>query len=121
VEEVKVEGLKRKYLAPRGFLDRTFPEDDGRMRVIAPLDPLIWDRALVQHLWAFEYIWEVYKPRAKRRWGYYVCPLLHRGRLVGRFEGHRDGGGVVVDQVWKRDGFDDQAFALTIERLSATQ
>lgn len=122
-EVVQVAGLERKYLAPKGFLDRTYPEDDGRMRVIGPLDPLIWDRALVQHVWDFEYVWEVYKPAAKRRWGYYVCPLLHEGRLVGRFEARRDGTGVVVDNLWPEAGatIDEAAFAATIERLAASQ
>ncbi|MCO4834815.1 MAG: winged helix DNA-binding domain-containing protein, partial [Acidimicrobiaceae bacterium] len=45
-----------------------FPDDDGRMRILGPLDPLIWDRKLVQHIFSFEYIWEVYKPVEQRRW-----------------------------------------------------
>ena len=84
---------------------------------------MIWDRALVEHVWGFEYVWEVYKPKAKRRWGYYVCPLLHRGQLVGRFEAHREDGGVVVDTVWPEvpGSIDDAAFADAIERLAAAQ
>jgi uncharacterized protein YcaQ len=53
---------------------------------IAPLDPLIWDRRLLRQLWDFDYIWEVYVPEPKRRWGYYVLPILFADRLVGRFE-----------------------------------
>src|SRR5262245_4656775 len=44
---------------------------------LAPLDPLVWDRDLLERLWGFEYRWEVYVPAPKRRWGYYVLPLLY--------------------------------------------
>ena len=53
---------------------------------IAPLDPLAWDRRLLRDLWHFDYLWEVYVPQAKRRWGYYVLPVLFGDRLVGRIE-----------------------------------
>jgi hypothetical protein len=53
---------------------------------LAPLDPLIWDRRMLRELFGFDYIWEVYLPAAKRRWGYYVLPILFGDRLVGRIE-----------------------------------
>ena len=53
---------------------------------IAPLDPLLWDRNALIPLYAFDYRWEVYTPAAKRRWGYYVLPILFGDRLVGRIE-----------------------------------
>ncbi|HEY5489045.1 MAG TPA: crosslink repair DNA glycosylase YcaQ family protein, partial [Candidatus Limnocylindrales bacterium] len=43
---------------------------------IAPLDPLLWDRGVLVPLYGFDYRWEVYTPAAKRRWGYYVLPIL---------------------------------------------
>jgi len=120
-EFVRVSGAKRVYLAPAGFLERAFPEPDDRMRILGPLDPVLWDRRLVEHAFGFEYIWEVYKPAAKRRWGYYVCPLLHRGQLVGRFEGRATDGEVAVEQLWKEDGkpFDDVAWRDCLERHAA--
>ncbi len=120
LESVQIEGSRRSYLAPKGFLEREYPDDDGRMRVLGPLDPLIWDRDLVRLVWGFEYLWEVYKPKHQRRWGYYVTPLLHEGQLVGRFEGHTEDGRVVVDRVWREDGvaLDDQAFEAAVARLS---
>jgi uncharacterized protein YcaQ len=57
---------------------------------LAPLDPLMWDRSLLGPLWDFDYIWEVYTPAAKRRWGYYVLPLLYGDRIVGRIEPRLD-------------------------------
>ncbi len=117
-ELVRLPGSRRAYLAPAGFLDRSFGEEDGRMRILAPLDPLLWDRKLVQQAFGFEYIWEVYKPASQRRWGYYVCPLLHRGRLVGRFEGRLEAGELVVSQLWKEPGvaFDTRAWRAARER-----
>ena len=53
---------------------------------IAPLDPLMWDRGALGPLYDFDYRWEVYTPAAKRRWGYYVLPILFGDRLVGRIE-----------------------------------
>jgi hypothetical protein len=53
---------------------------------IAPLDPLLWDRGALGPLYDFDYRWEVYTPAAKRRWGYYVLPILFGDRLVGRIE-----------------------------------
>jgi uncharacterized protein YcaQ len=123
LQEVRITGPPRRYYAPAGFLDRTFPDDDGLMRVLGPLDPLIWDRKLVAHIFGFEYVWEVYKPAAERRWGYYVCPLLHHGQLVARFEGRRDGGEVVADNLWREDGaaWDADAWRVCLDRLSSLQ
>ena len=57
---------------------------------LAPLDPFMWDRRLVRDLFGFDYIWEVYVPEPKRRWGYYVLPILFGDQLVGRFEPRLD-------------------------------
>jgi uncharacterized protein YcaQ len=57
---------------------------------IAPLDPLLWDRGALGPLYDFDYRWEVYTPSAKRRWGYYVLPILFGDRLVGRIEPRLD-------------------------------
>jgi len=62
------------------------PTSPPECSFIAPLDPLLWDREALPPLYAFEYRWEVYTPAAKRRWGYYVLPILYGDRLVGRIE-----------------------------------
>ena len=69
---------------------------------LAPLDPLIWDRRLLRELFAFDYIWEVYVPAAKRRYGYYVLPLLFGDRIVGRIEPRLDRrtGNLAIAGIW---------------------
>src|SRR6185295_4492888 len=110
--EVEVEGSPRRFLAPPDFLDRRFPEDDGRLRLLAPLDPLLWDRKLVAQLFDFDYVWEVYKPVEQRRWGWYVHPLLHRGELVGRLEGRVEGKTLAIHKLWGEPGCDLDSAAL---------
>jgi len=75
---------------------------------LAPLDPLAWDRDLLLRLWGFDYRWEVYVPAARRRWGYYVLPLLHGDRFVGRIEPRIDRrtGTLRILGLWWEDGFD---------------
>ena len=99
-----IEDSSRRYLVPADFRERRFPEPDEHMRILAPLDPLLWDRKLVEHIFGFYYVWEVYKPAAQRRWGWYVCPLLHRGRLVGRLEGRVREDVLEIDHVWCEPG-----------------
>ncbi|MBX3271262.1 MAG: YcaQ family DNA glycosylase [Sandaracinaceae bacterium] len=115
--EVLVEGSRRRYLArPPIALPRGAP--DERLRILGPLDPLVWDRDLVAHAFGFDYVWEVYKPAAQRRWGWYVCPLLHRGHLVGRLEARVADGRLVVDRVWPeaRGALDPRALRDALER-----
>ena len=83
--DVRLEDSPRRYLAVPSFLDASARYDD-QVRILGPLDPLLWDRDLVRHVFNFEYVWEVYKPAHLRKWGWYVCPLLHRDRLIGRLD-----------------------------------
>ena len=78
---------------------------------LAPLDPLCWDRDFLRRLFDFDYVWEVYVPEAKRRWGYYVLPLLYGDRLVGRIEPRleRRARTLRVAGIWFEDGFDPLA------------
>ncbi len=117
---VQVAGSRRDYLATPDFLSASLVPPDDRLRILGPLDPLVWDRKLVQQLWGFDYVWEVYKPAHQRRFGWYVVPLLHRGRLVGRLEGRTVEGRVVVDNLWEEDGEQVERDALdeALARLS---
>lgn len=63
----------------------TSPPDDDVL-LLAPLDPLIYDRTLTSRLWGFDYTWEVYTPPSKRVRGYYALPVLAATRIVGHID-----------------------------------
>lgn len=73
--------------ATPGFLSLLdSPSIEPRVTFIAPLDQFMWDRKTIAHLFGFDYVWEIYTPEAKRRWGYYVLPVLYGDDLVARAE-----------------------------------
>jgi uncharacterized protein YcaQ len=76
--------------APALEAARDTPPFDGPIRLLAPLDPLIYDRRLTAAIWGFEYTWEVYTPRSRRVRGYYALPVLAGERLVGHVEPRAD-------------------------------
>ena len=90
------------------------------MAFLAPLDPFVWDRDFLRALYDFDYVWEVYVPAARRRWGYYVLPMLFGDRLVGRIEPRFDrrAGTLRVLDLWWEDGFDPLAAAGFVEALT---
>jgi len=101
--EVTIEDSSRRYLAVPSFLKTPRPRYDNRVRILGPLDPLIWDRGLVREVFAFDYVWEVYKPESQRKWGWYVCPLLYRDRLIGRVDARIERDAFVVKKLWLDD------------------
>ena len=111
---VDVEGLKyARYIVAED--ERTLkatadpaPEATPNVAFLAPLDPIVWDRRMLRELWGFDYLWEVYVPEAKRRWGYYVLPMLFGDRFVGRIEPRleRATGTLRILGVWFEPGFD---------------
>ena len=88
---------------------------------LGALDPLIWDREFLATLYDFEYIWEVYIPAAKRRWGYYVLPIHFGDRLVGRIEPRieRKANELRIAGLWWEDGFDPLAVDGFVEAFAA--
>jgi uncharacterized protein YcaQ len=109
--EVHVEGWKDvAYVHPdhAPLLDAAAAGTLGATRTtfLSPFDPVVWDRARAQALFGFDYRLECYTPAPKRVYGYYVLPLLRRGRLVGRADAkaHRGTGRFEVRALYLEDG-----------------
>ena len=106
---VSVEGVKgpRYVLRDEVELLAAPPELPGSVAFLSPFDPLIWDRGLLGSLFEFDYVWDLFHPPAKRRFGWYVLPILFRDRFVGRIEPRIDRaeGRVEVLGLWWEDGF----------------
>ena len=72
-------------------------EPDDLVRLLAPFDPVVWDRRRFELLWNWPYRFEAYTPVSKRKWGYYALPLLWRDRVVGWANASVRGGSVALD------------------------
>ena len=101
---VEVEGLRgKRFVLPDELeLLEAPPEPSSSVAFIAPFDSLLWDTALLEKLFGFEFVWEGFFKPEKRRWGYYVLPLVYRDRFVGRIEPRidRERGCVEVLGLW---------------------
>jgi uncharacterized protein YcaQ len=80
---VEVEGTSGEW---RVDPDATAADFHGRTALLSPFDRLVHDRGRALELFDFEYTLEMYKPKAKRRWGYFALPVLHGDRLVGKVD-----------------------------------
>ncbi|MFN2613591.1 MAG: DNA glycosylase AlkZ-like family protein [Actinomycetota bacterium] len=106
---VDVESVRGKRLVVREDVEllEAPPDPPPSVALVPPFDPIVWDRKLLANLFEFEYVWELFHPPAKRRWGWYVLPIVFRDRFVGRIEPRidRDGARVEVLGLWWEDGF----------------
>ena len=77
-----------------------------RLEFLAPLDPMLWDRKLIEAVWDYRYSWEIYTPAAKRRYGYYVLPMVYGQNLIGRLEAVADRKTGILDvrNIWYEYG-----------------
>lgn len=66
-----------------------FKEKTKKVKFLAPLDNMLWDRNMITELFDFEYRWEVYTPIVKRKYGYYVLPVIYGNTFIGRFEAEK--------------------------------
>ncbi len=114
--EVALEDSTRHYLAVPSFFEPKRQRYDDRVRILGPLDPLLWDRDLVRHVFDFDYVWEVYKPAKQRRWGWYVCPLLYRDQLIGRIDARIEKGALVVTKLWIEREIDRERINEALQR-----
>lgn len=96
------------------------PTTQDEVTLLAPLDNVIWDRARIQTIFDFDYVWEVYKPANQRRWGYYTLPILYGDRFVARLDPKLDRptGKLVIAGFWPDDPAlsGDPAFAAALKK-----
>jgi len=107
---VEVEGLGEMWV----HASLAQPLDEalaGKLRathsaVLSPFDPVVWDRKRAEQLFDFSYRLECYTPAPKRQYGYFVLPLLHQGKLVGRMDSkiHRKTGVLEVFALYLQEG-----------------
>ena len=92
-EPAEVEGTTGSWVVDPAAVGAPF---EGRTALLSPFDRLVHDRVRAQELFDFEYYLEMYKPKEKRRWGYFALPVLHHDRLVGKLDATADGGQSVL-------------------------
>jgi uncharacterized protein YcaQ len=104
---VEVEGLrgKRLVLPDEIPLLEAPPEPPPSVAFLSPFDPLVWDRPLLAALFDFDYVWDLFHPPEKRRFGWYTLQILYRDRFVGRIEPRIEDGVVRIVGLWWEDGF----------------
>jgi len=106
---VDVEGadgaLRRSFTTPE-LLDLLpgLPEPNDRVRILSPFDPALRDRARAERLFGFHYRIEIFVPAERRRYGYYVFPVMQGARMIGRLDAKRDAGGLSVTAFWPEPG-----------------
>lgn len=108
---IKVENLKETFYLRKediSILNDAKSVNENNVKFLAPLDNLIWDRKLTRDIFDFDYTWEVYKPIDKRKYGYYVLPVLYGAKIVARFEPelHRGNKPLVIKNWWWEDNFE---------------
>ncbi|MDP5183346.1 crosslink repair DNA glycosylase YcaQ family protein [Blastococcus sp. BMG 814] len=97
-EPAVVEGVPGTWRVDPNALGRPFL---GRTALLSPFDRLVHDRVRTQEIFGFEYVLEMYKPKARRRWGYFALPVLHHDKLVGKLDAvaDRSAGRFVVNEL----------------------
>ncbi|MDH3691306.1 MAG: winged helix DNA-binding domain-containing protein, partial [Gammaproteobacteria bacterium] len=118
---VRVEGWRQQaYLNP----DAHMPRHVRGSALLSPFDPLIWERARTERLFNFRYRLEIYTPKSKRQYGYYVLPFLHDEQLAARVDLKADRAGsiLLVLAAYGESEIEDQpvvaALACELQRLA---
>jgi uncharacterized protein YcaQ len=107
-EPAVIEGVPGEWRVDPALLDEVRSGFTGRTALLSPFDRLAYDRLRAQQVFDFQYTLEMYKPAAKRRWGYFALPILHGDRLVGKLDAvaDRKRGVLVINAIHEDAPFD---------------
>ncbi len=107
IVEIDVEGvdgkLRRSFARP-DLMDRAVAAPVPRIRILSPFDPALRDRKRAERLFGFHYRIEIFVPAPKRKYGYYVFPVMEGDSLIGRIDMKREGSVLAVRAFWPEDG-----------------
>ncbi|MDB4213417.1 winged helix DNA-binding domain-containing protein [Octadecabacter sp.] len=95
--------LRQSFMWPDD-IDITPPEPNARVRLLSPFDPALRDRKRAERLFGFHYRIEIFVPAPKRKYGYYVFPVMQGDRLIGRIDTKRDADATLVTAFWPEKG-----------------
>jgi len=117
-EPAVVDGVEGMWRIDPEILDRPFT---GRTALLSPFDRLVHDRQRAAELFGFEYVLEMYKPAAQRRWGYFALPILHQDQLLGKLDAKADrkAGILRVNAVHEDQPFDKKTTASVRSEIEA--
>lgn len=106
VDVALAEGGTRRSFTTEALLEEAaaLPDPSTRVRLLSPFDPALRDRDRAERLFGFHYRIEIFVPEAKRRYGYYVFPVLQGDRVIGRLDAKRDGTALNVRAFWPESG-----------------
>ena len=89
LQVVYIEGIDTPFYFPYEAECHFAYPNKGHVKFLAPLDNMLWDREMINRIFHFDYRWEVYTPVDKRKYGYYVLPVLYGTKLIARFEPYK--------------------------------
>jgi uncharacterized protein len=113
-EPAVIEGVRGRWRVDPALLGAPFA---GRAALLSPFDRLLHDRKRMTDVFEFDYQLEMYKPAAKRRWGYYALPILYGDRLVGKLDARADrGAGELIVAAVHRDVAFSDAMTAAVDR-----
>jgi len=94
------DGKSRRCFAWPDVMDIAVPDPLPRVRLLSPFDPVLRDRKRAERLFGFRYTIEIFVPEARRKYGYYVFPVLEGDRIIGRIDMKRTAGALAVRAFW---------------------
>ncbi len=121
--QVQIEGLNQTFVIPNTshLLFQNPPKvKQDRTEFVAPLDNLLWDRKLISAIFDFDYKWEIYEPQHRRKFGYYVIPVLQNDQFVGRIEiiNQKKTKTLSVQRFWQEKPINRESLSECIQRFA---